>query len=225
MVAQDATLFQDLLRLQTAIATQVVLDDLPGDFASIGAVAQSFSNDVFSPPSAIIVDALMNIIDESIAIARITMPYIARLLFFREGPVAIAALKKLRTKPDVLIVHGCGINHPRFAGFASHLGVVLNIPTIGVPKTTLCGEYVAPYKAYSYVPLKFKSLQLGFVLTTMIGTKPIFVSPGHRISLKCALRVVQRCVTNHRLPEPLRLAHIKARQAKVKGLGVNQHSF
>ena len=220
MVARDATQFLDLLRIQTDVAAQVVLDDPPGDFESIGAVAQSFSNDVvFS--SAIIVDALMNVIDESIASARITMPYIAGLLFFREGPVAIAALKKLRTKPDVLIVHGCGINHPRFAGFASHLGVVLNIPTIGVSKTRLCGEYVAPDKVYRYDPLNFKSRQLGFVLTTMIGTKPIFVSPGHRISLKCALRVVQRCVTNHRLPEPLRLAHIKARQARVKGLDVN----
>ena len=114
MVARDATQFLDLLRIQTDVAAQVVLDDPPGDFESIGAVAQSFSNDVvFS--SAIIVDALMNVIDESIASARITMPYIAGLLFFREGPVAIAALKKLRTKPDVLIVHGCGINHPSFA--------------------------------------------------------------------------------------------------------------
>lgn len=215
MVAQDATQFQDLLRLQTAIAAQVVLDDPPGDFASFGAVAQSFSNDVvFS--SAIVFDALMNVIEESIASAKITMPYIAGLLFFREGPGAIAALKKLRAKPDVLIVHGCGINHPRFAGFASHLGVVLNAPTIGVSKTTLCGEYVEPDQACHCVPLKFRGRQLGFVLKTMIGAKPIFISPGHRISPQYALRVVQQCVINHRLPEPLRLAHIKARQARFR---------
>jgi deoxyribonuclease V len=215
MVAQDATQFQDLLRLQTAIAAQVVLGDPLGDFASIGAVAQSFSNDVvFS--SAIVIDALMNVIEESIASAKITMPYTAGLLFFSEGPGAIAALKKLRAKPDVLIVHGCGINHPRFAGFASHLGVVLNAPTIGVSKTTLCGEYVEPDQACYCVPLKFRGQQLGFVLKTMIGAKPIFISPGHRISPQYALRVVQQCIINHRLPEPLRLAHIKARQARFR---------
>jgi len=213
MVAQDATKFQDLLKIQTDIATQVVLDAPAGDYTSIGAVAQSCSNDVvFS--SAIVLDALMNVVEVSTASAKITMPYIAGLLFFREGRAAIAALKKLSSKPDVLIVHGCGINHPRFAGFASHLGVVRNTSTIGVSKTTLCGEYAEPDEAYRCVPLKFKSRQLGFVSKTMIRTKPIFISPGHLISLKNALEVVQRCVINHRLPEPLRLAHIKARQAR-----------
>jgi len=209
-----------LLSIQIAIALQVVLKDPPGDFTSIGAVAQSFSNDVvFS--SAIIVDIIMNVIDESIASVKITMPYIAGLLFFHEGPAVIAALKKLRTKPDVLIVHGCGINHPRFAGFASHLGVVLNTSTIGVSKITLCREYVKPNQACRCVPLKFKSRQLGFVLKTTIGTKPIFISPGHRISLQQALHVVQRCVIDYRLPEPLRLARIKARQARSSVLDVN----
>lgn len=155
MVAQDATQFQDLLRLQTAIVARVVLDDPSGNFLSIGAVAQSFSNDVvFS--SAVVVDALMNVIEESIASAKVTMPYIAGLLFFREGPAAIAALKELRAKLDVLIVHGRGINHPRFAGFALHLGVVLNAPTIGVSKTMLCGEYVERDQACHCVPLKFR---------------------------------------------------------------------
>jgi len=163
MVAQDATQFQDLLRLQTVIVARVVLDDPSGNFLSIGAVAQSFSNDVvFS--SAVVVDALMNVIEESIASAKVTMPYIAGLLFFREGPAAIAALKELRAKLDVLIVHGRGINHPRFAGFALHLGVVLNAPTIGVSKTMLCGEYVEPDQACHCVPLKFRGRHLGFVL-------------------------------------------------------------
>lgn len=218
MVAQDPTALQDLLRIQTAVATRVVLDGPLVDYALIGAVVQSCSNEVvFS--SAIVVDALMNVVEISTASAKITTPYIAGLLFFREGYAAIAALKKLCSKPDVLIVHGCGINHPRFAGFASHLGVVLNTSTIGVSKTTLCGEYVEPDEACRCVPLKFKSRQLGFVLKTTIGTKPIFISPGHLVSLKKALQDVQRCVINHRLPEPLRLAHIKARQARFMALG------
>jgi deoxyribonuclease V len=213
MVAQDASRFQDLLRIQTNIAKQVVLEGPAGEVTSIGAVAQSFADDLaFS--SAILVDALMDVIDESTAIAKTTEPYIPGLLFFREGPSAIAAVKKLRIRPDVLIVHGCGINHPRFAGLASHVGVKLNTSTVGVSKKTLCGDYVEPDEACWCTPLTFKGRPLGFVLKTVAGAKPIFISPGNRISLQNALHVVQRCVVNHRLPEPLRLAHIKARQVR-----------
>ncbi|MGZ7115701.1 MAG: endonuclease V [Halobacteriota archaeon] len=150
--------------------------------------------------------------------AQKTTPYIAGLLFFREGPAAIVALKKLRAKPDALIVQGCGINHPRFAGFASHLGVVLNASTIGVFKTTLCGEYVEPDHACHCVILKFKGRQLGFVLKNDAWNQTdLFKSrPPHFAAY--ALRVVQQCVINRRLPEPLRLAHIKVRQA-VQGVG------
>ena len=156
MVGQDASQFQDLLRIQTDIAKQVVLEDPAGQVASIGAVAQSFDDDlVFS--SAILVDALMNVIDESTAIAKTTVPYVPGLLFFREGPAAIAAVKKLRIRPDVLIVHGCGINHPRFAGLASHVGVKLNASTVGVSKKTLCGEFVEPDQACSCTPLTFRA--------------------------------------------------------------------
>jgi deoxyribonuclease V len=115
MVEQDPTKFADLLRIQTAIATLVVLDDPPGDYALIGAVAQSCSKEVVYS-SAIVVDALMNVVEVSTASARLTMPYLAGLLFFREGPAAIAALKKLCSKPDVLIVHGCGINPSTLCG-------------------------------------------------------------------------------------------------------------
>ena len=210
MVAQDASRFQDLRRIQTNVAQQVVLGGPAGAVTSIGAVAQSFADDLaFS--CAILIDASMNVIDEATAIAKTTVPYLPGLLFFREGLVAIAAVKKLCIRPDVLIVAGCGINHPRFTGFASHLGVELNLSTIGVSQKTLCGDYVEPDEACRCTRLTFKGRLLGFVLKTVTGARPIFISPGHRISLQGALEVVTRCVANHRLPEPLRLAHIKAR--------------
>ncbi len=213
MVALEASRFQDLLRIQTNIAKQVVLEGPACAVESIGAVAQSFAADlVFS--SALLFDELMNVIDESTAIVKTTVPYIPGLLFFREGPAAIAAVKKLRIRPDVLIVHGCGINHPRFAGLASHLGVILNISTVGVSKNTLCGSYVEPDQLRRYALLTSQGRSLGFVLKTVAGAKPIFISPGNRISLQNALHVVECCVVNHRLPEPLRLAHIKARQVR-----------
>jgi deoxyribonuclease V len=162
MVAHDVIRFQDLLRIQTNIAKQVVLEGPAGEVTSIGAVAQSFADDLaFS--SAILVDALMNVIDESTAIAKTTVPYMPGLLFFREGPAAMAAVKKLRIQPDVLIVHGCGINHPRFAGLVLHVGVKLNTSTVGVSKKTLCGDYVETDEACRCTPLTFKGRTLGFV--------------------------------------------------------------
>lgn len=221
MVAQDLIRFQDLRRIQTNIAQQVVLEGPAGSVTSIGAVAQSFADDLaFS--CAILVDASMNVIDEATAIAKTTVPYIPGLLFFREGPAAMAAVKKLRTRPDALIVSGCGINHPRFAGLASHLGVELNLSTIGVSQKTLCGDYVEPDEACRCTRLTFKGKPLGFVLKTVTGARPIFISPGHRISLQGALEVVKRCVVNHRLPEPLRLAHVKVRHFRSVRVRVNR---
>jgi deoxyribonuclease V len=113
-------------------------------------------------------------------------------------------VEKLRRRPDVLIVHGGGINHPRFAGIASHVGVILNTSTVGVSKKALCGEYLEPAQADRSTALTVNGKQFGLVLKTVAGIKPIFISPGNRISLQGALRIVQRCVVSHRLPEPLR---------------------
>lgn len=213
MAVKDASEFNALRQLQTDIAKQVVLEDPASEVASIGAVAHSFDESlIFS--SAVVVDTQMNVIDGSVSIAKTAMPYVPGLLFFREGPAVIATVEKLHGRPDVLIVHGCGINHPRFAGLASHVGVILNTSTIGVSKKALCGEYVEPVQAGRPTALTFIEKPLGFVLKTVAGTKPIFISPGNRISLQGALRIVQHCVVNHRLPEPLRLAHIKARQLR-----------
>jgi len=213
VAVKDASEFNALRQLQTDIAKQVVLEDPAREVASIRAVPQSFDASlVFS--SAVVVDTLMNVIDESASIATTAMPYVPGLLFFREGPAVMATVEKLRRRPDVLLVHGCGINHPRFAGLASHVGVILNTSTVGVSKKALCGEYVEPAQAGRPTALTFSGKPLGFVLKTVAGTKPIFISPGNHISLQGALQIVQHCVANHSLPEPLRLAHIKARHLR-----------
>jgi len=213
LTVKGASEFHTLRQIQTNIAKQVVLEGPANEVASIGAVAQSFQDDlVFS--SAVVVDTLMNVIEESASITTTAMPYVPGFLFFREGPAVIATMERLHRRPDVLIVHGCGINHPRFAGLASHVGVILNTTTVGVSKNALCGEYVEPVQAGRSTALTFNGKQCGFVLKTVAGTKPIFISPGNRISLQGALRIVERCVVSHRLPEPLRLAHIKARHLR-----------
>ena len=128
----------------------------------------------------------------------------------------IATVKKLRRLPDVLLVNGCGINYPRFAGLASHVGVILGMPTVGVSKKTLCGQYIHPAEAGSSTKLAFNGKSLGFVLKTVVNAKLIFISPGNLVSFMAALRIVQRCIVSHRLPEPLRLARIKARRLRPK---------
>jgi deoxyribonuclease V len=213
MAATEEKELEALRRTQNDIAKKVILEDPLGQVVSIGAVAQSSAAGlIFS--SAVVVNSQMNIIDESSAVAETRVPYVPGLLFFREGPALMAAVEKLHIEPDALIIHGCGINHPRFAGLASHVGVTLDLPTVGVSKRPLCGDYVEPHRAGSFTTLTFEGKLLGFVLKTGIKTKPIFISPGNRMSLLGALRLVRRCTWVHRLPEPLRLAHVKVRHLR-----------
>ncbi len=213
MVATEEKELDALRRTQRYISRRVILEDPPDQIASIGAVAQSSAGDyIFS--SAVVVDSQIRVIDESSSVAEACVPYVPGYLFFREGPALMAAVEKLHIQPDALIIHGCGINHPRFAGLASHVGVILQLPTVGVSKRPLCGEYAEPRLPGSFTGLTFEGKLLGFVVKTSINTKPIFVSPGNRMSLFGALQLVRHCTKQHRLPEPLRLAHAKVRHLR-----------
>ena len=142
------------------------------------------------------------------AISNATFPYIPGLLSFREIPVLLLALEQLTYEPDIIIVDGQGIAHPRRFGLASHLGVLCNKPTIGVAKTRLIGNYQpVPDETGMWQPLIDQNEMIGAVLRTRQGVKPIFVSVGHRISLHSAIQVITSCVKNYRLPEPTRIAH------------------
>lgn len=141
------------------------------------------------------------------AIVPTTFPYIPGFLSFREIPAILEAMKQLSIKPDLLMVDGQGIAHPRHLGIAAHLGVLLDMPTIGVAKSRLVGHHreVGPHKD-DYVPLMFKSEQVGIVLRSKHHVKPLYISPGHRVNHLTALRITQHCLTRYRLPEPTRLA-------------------
>lgn len=135
-------------------------------------------------------------------------PYIPGLLAFREGPAIIKTYHKLQEKPDVLILDGQGIAHPRGFGIASYVGVLLDIPTIGIAKKKLYGTYNEPKDiAGSYEPLIAKNgEQIGVVLKTRINTKPVFVSIGHKIDLPTSIEVATDCSKGYRIPEPTRIA-------------------
>ena len=137
----------------------------------------------------------------------VPFPYIPGLLSFREIPPLLTAWKKLRTRPDVIIVDGQGIAHPRRLGIASHLGLVLGVPTIGCAKSRLCGEHAEPARERgAWTPLVHRDETVGAALRTRDGCNVVYVSTGHRISLKSAISVVLACAPRYRLPEPQRLA-------------------
>lgn len=143
-------------------------------------------------------------------------PYISGLLSFREIPVILSALERLTTPPDALMVDGQGIAHPRRMGIAAHLGVLLDMPAIGVAKSRLTGKYDEPalHKGAAE-PLLDKGERIGMVLRSRDGVKPLFISPGHRVGVDTAVAWVQHSLTRYRLPEPTRLADKFSKTPKV----------
>lgn len=150
----------------------------------------------------------LEIVDLAIAKQEVPFPYVPGLLSFREMPVLLAAIKKLKIEPDLILVDGQGIAHPRRFGLASHLGVLLNKPTIGCAKTRFVGNHDEPAEdAGSYTDLWEGEELIGAVLRTRDNVKPLYISIGHKIDLPTALDRVLDCCIGYRLPEPTRLAH------------------
>jgi deoxyribonuclease V len=167
----------------------------------------------------------MEIIEETHAIQETSFPYIPGLLTFREGPALLAAFAELRQTPDVVIFDGQGIAHPRGMGLAAHMGLFLNIPTIGCAKTRLfgsCGE--VGEGAGSTVPITDNEKIIGAVVRTKTKVKPLFVSPGQGISLERAVDVVLSCCHGYRLPEPVRNAHLAVNRLRQNQSEVDKTS-
>lgn len=156
-------------------------------------------------------------IDYALARLPVTFPYIPGLLAFREIPVVLRALEKLSTEPAVLIVDGHGRAHPRRLGIASHLGVLIDRPTIGCAKSILCGQAVEPKNQVgAWSPLIDQGERIGAAVRTRKDAAPIYVSVGHRVSLERAIDLVLGCGKGYRLPETTRYAHRAAGGAEIK---------
>jgi deoxyribonuclease V len=137
----------------------------------------------------------------------VELPYIPGFLSFREAPNLLETYQKLVLKPDLIMVDGHGISHPRKLGIATHLGLQLNKPTIGVAKKVLVGKYTEPGPNKGDIsPLIYKDNIIANVLRTKDKVKPVFVSPGHLIDLDSATEIALKCAIKHKLPEPTRLA-------------------
>jgi deoxyribonuclease V len=207
---------KEAIKLQQELRDRVSLTALPGEVHTIAGVDVSlnrFAPDIYA---GVIVLSFpdMTIITHSVVKATTPFPYIPGLLSFREIPALIQCFKKLKITPDVVMVDGQGIAHPRRLGIASHLGLLLGIPTIGCAKSRLYGIGTEPQTAGEMVPLR--DPKTTEILATMIKVKdrarPIIISPGHLITLDEAVSMTLHCLRGYRLPEPTRQAHLLVNQ-------------
>jgi len=157
------------------------------------------------------------IVETTYAVLKTAFPYIPGLLSFREAPACIAAVNKLKINPDLFLIDGQGIAHPRRLGLAAHLGLFFNKPTIGCAKSRLTGLFSEPgLEKGSYTLLKDGRDVIGAVLRTRTNVKPLFVSVGSKCTLKDAIKLTLACTTKYRLPEPTRQAHQTVSKMRLK---------
>lgn len=207
----------EAIAMQKQLAGQVrCVDDL-GPVTTIAGVDVSSNRFSDVGYAAIVVLSVPDLQVIEVADARLTlgMPYIPGLLSFREIPVLLAAWEQLKTVPDLLMVDGQGIAHPRRLGIAAHLGIVLDRPTIGCAKSILVGRYEnLALTRGSTAPLVHKGEQVGTAVRTKDKVNPLFISCGHRVSQETAVRWVLETGRGYRLPEPTRRAHLASNELR-----------
>ena len=158
----------------------------------------------------------LEVLETVVRVDRTSFPYVPGLLSFRETPPLLRAFQRLRQAPDLIFIDGHGLSHPRAAGIACHIGVLLDRPVIGCAKSILYGRFTEPGKRFGAVSYLYdkRDAVIGAAVRTRANVRPVFVSVGHRISLAHAIRLTLRCVGGFRIPEPTRRAHILAERAK-----------
>jgi deoxyribonuclease V len=197
--------------LQTELAKHVVREMRSGDVATVAGIDVGIHVGVSRAAVVVLDYPSLKTVEYAIATRPVTFPYIPGLLSFREGPVILDALDKLSAAPDLLIFDGQGMAHPRRLGIASHIGLLVDLPSIGCAKSRLCGKYKEPgLERGSRVPLMDKGETVGSVVRTRTGVKPVFVSLGHRLDLQTSVDYVLACCRGYRLPETTRRAHLMA---------------
>ncbi len=199
----------EAIALQRELAKRVIREDRLQELHHIGGVDMALNEESGMARAAVVLLSYpaLEIEERHVYEEPVRMPYIPGLLSFRELPCILGAFNLLKQQPDLVMVDGQGIAHPRRLGIASHLGLWLELPTIGCAKSILTGHHGAlSEEAGSWVPLKTDGEVIGAVVRTRAHVKPMIISPGHRISLETSVRFVLDCCRGYRLPEPTRLA-------------------
>ena len=199
---------EEARQLQNRLRTQVILTDQFGTINTVAGVDIGLKKDTAIASVVVLSFPELQVVDSVVTASPVRFPYIPGLLSFREIPPLLTAFDQLKTIPDLIIVDGQGIAHPRRFGLASHLGLILDKPTIGCAKSRLCGQYNEPDSeqgAYTY--LTDKEEVIGAVVRTRTNVRVVYVSIGHRISLDSARIWTLACCRGYRLPETTRYAH------------------
>jgi deoxyribonuclease V len=203
-------------KLQTELARHVrLVDDFPPLNIIAGVDVGFEENGTITRAAAVLVDAkTLTLVADVVVRLPTSMPYVPGLLSFRELPAVFAALQQLPRTPDLVMVDGQGIAHPRGLGIAAHLGVASGLPTIGVAKSILVGHHAeVGARRGDRAELIHNGAVIGYALRSKDNVRPLIVSPGNRVSLKSVCDLVLACTTRYRLPEPTRFAdHIASRR-------------
>ena len=201
---------EEAVRIQEALRDRVIVKKTFSKVTTIGGGDAAYSKDGNLLFGAIVVLSFpeMEVVDSATADGKTLFPYIPGLLSFREGPILVKTFQKLRLKPDIMIYNGQGIAHPRRMGLASHMGLWLDLPSIGCAKTPLLSEFVLPGPLKgSFEWIRRQGKKVGTVLRTRDHIRPLFISPGHRIDFATSNQLILESCKGFRFPEPLRKAH------------------
>ena len=200
----------EAIETQKRLASQVeTIDHLPAKIKTVAGIDLGYDEATNTSRAVVVVLSFpgLELLETSEAILPIQFPYVPGLLSFRETPVAVVALEKLKLEPDLILCDGQGLAHPRRFGIACHIGILADVPTIGVGKSILVGKFEnLGNERGSIAPLIHKNEQIGVALRTRKDVQPLYISAGHRISLPTAIDYVLKCTPKYRLPETTRLA-------------------
>ncbi len=205
-----AVSLREAIAIQETLREQIVCEDRLGPIRHVAGVDVGVPRHTGRGRAAVAVLELpgLHLVDRALSEGPIAFPYVPGLLSFRELPLVLEALSRLSQPPDLLLCDGQGYAHPRRIGLASHLGLLTDLPSIGVAKSRYIGEHgPVPEARGDWTPLRDQGERIGAVLRSRSGVAPIFISIGHRVGLETAIAWVMTCTTRYRLPETTRWAH------------------
>jgi deoxyribonuclease V len=202
---------------QSRLSKKIVFtDQLPQKIRLIAGIDVAYAREISIGAATVLDYNSLKLEESQTATCKIHFPYVPTLLSFREIPPTVLSIKKLKKSPDVFLVDGQGFAHPYRCGFASHLGLVISKPTIGVAKSKLIGEVERSESENDIALLRHKGEVVGAMVKTKGGSIPVYVSVGHMVSLETAIEIVKHCARFNRVPEPILKAHEIATAEKRK---------
>ncbi|NCD71764.1 deoxyribonuclease V [Mucilaginibacter agri] len=210
---------------QSELRQQIHIESLDNPINVIGGADISFNKYSETVYAGIILLKCpeMTVVGHSSVISRTSFPYISGLLAFREVPALLEAWDKLDIKPDLLVLDGQGIAHERRLGIATHFGLVTDVPTIGSAKSRLYGRHQEPAnEVFAESPMYDRGEIVGIALRSKKNCNPIYISPGHRVSMDQSVQIIKNCIRGYRIPEPTRQAHILVNRVRVEDSGTDK---